>query len=114
MVDQSYASEIIKRYLKFLWHPFNLAIRNRQLEGGTWHTLRHIFASRLAMNGQSDSTIPERLRHSGTALVKRYAHLSPSDLKSAIEEPSNFEKKEAQMGRIKRPTTGEKASIEPV
>ena len=33
------------------------------------HLVRHTFASRLAMNGQSGGTIPTLLRHSVTALV---------------------------------------------
>ncbi len=53
-----------------------------------WHHLRHTFGSRLAMSGQSDRTMADLLRHSTTALVKRYAHLSPSYLKAAVEERS--------------------------
>ena len=35
-------------------------------------------------------TIAALLRHSTTALVKRYAHLSPSHLKTAIEEVATY------------------------
>ncbi len=62
------------------------------LEDVTWHTLRHTFASRLAMNGQTESTIAALLRHSNTALVQRYAHLSPSHLKAAVEGVAAFGK----------------------
>lgn len=34
------------------------------------------------------------LRHSGTALVRRYAHLSPSYLQEAVEKVSTFGKAE--------------------
>ena len=58
----------------------------------TWCDLRHTFASRLAMNGQNEGTIAALLRHSTTALVKRYAHLSPSHLKAAVEGVAGFGK----------------------
>jgi hypothetical protein len=44
------------------------------------------------MNGQAEGTIAALLRHSTTALVRRYAHLSPSHLKAAIEEVGCFGK----------------------
>jgi integrase len=58
----------------------------------TWHTLRHTFASRLAMSGTTEGTIATLLRHSGTSLVRRYAHLSPSHLQTEIEKVSAFGK----------------------
>ncbi|MEE8124862.1 MAG: tyrosine-type recombinase/integrase, partial [Nitrospirales bacterium] len=69
---------------------FAPAVKAAGLEGVTWHTLRHTFASRLAMSGQPDGTIAALLRHSTTALVKRYAHLSPSHLKTAVETVSTY------------------------
>ena len=42
------------------------------------------------MNGASESTIAALLRHSGTELVSRYAHLSPSHLQSAVEGVASF------------------------
>ena len=72
------------------------AVKRAGLEGVTWHTLRHTFASRLAMSGQSPSTIAALLRHSGTNLVARYAHLDPSHLKSAVEGVANFGKAVAE------------------
>ena len=68
------------------------ALQDAKLEGVTWHTLRHTFASRLAMNGQAPSTIAALLRHSGTDLVARYAHLSPTHLHGALEGVSGFGK----------------------
>jgi integrase len=62
------------------------------LQGVTWHTLRHTFASRLAMSGATEGTIAALLRHSSTTLVKRYAHLSPSHLQQEIEKLSSFGK----------------------
>jgi len=58
----------------------------------SWHDLRHTFASRLAMAGHNEGTIAALLRHSSTALVKRYTHLSPSHLHAAVESVAAFGK----------------------
>jgi integrase len=68
------------------------AVKRMGLEGVSWHTLRHTFASRLAMSGAMEGTIAELLRHSGTALVKRYAHLSDSHLRGEVEKVAAFGK----------------------
>jgi integrase len=90
----------------FYGRVYLTALKNARLEGVTWHTLRHTFASRLAMNGQAPSTIAALLRHSGTDLVARYAHLSPTHLQGALEGVSGFgkPKREAtQAGPESRP-----------
>ncbi len=59
------------------------------------------------MKGASDGDIAASLRHSGTALVKRYAHLSPSHLKGVMEKASAFGKpaeKDGQEGSISNGT----------
>ena len=84
----------------FYGRVFLPAVKAAKLEGVTWHTLRHTFASRLAMNGQSDSTIAALLRHSGTHLVQRYAHLSPTHLKGAVEGVSQFGRTSDQPAKI--------------
>lgn len=76
----------------FYGRVYMTALKDAKLEGVTWHTLRHTFASRLAMGGQSPSTIAALLRHSGTDLVSRYAHLSPTHLHGALEGVSGFGK----------------------
>lgn len=68
------------------------------LSGVTWHTLRHTFASRLAMSGATEGTIAALLRHSSTALVRRYAHLSPSHLQEAVEKVAAFGKSDRPPG----------------
>lgn len=72
-----------------IWMP---AVAKAGIEWATWHDLRHTFASRLAMTGHNEGTIAALLRHSTTALVKRYAHLSPSHLKAAVEGVAGFGK----------------------
>lgn len=76
----------------FYARVYQPALLTANLPGVTWHTLRHTFASRLAMNGQAPSTIAALLRHSGTDLVARYAHLSPAHLHGALEGVSGFGK----------------------
>ena len=67
-------------------------VKEQGLDGVSWHALRHTFASRLAMSGATEGTIAALLRHSGTVLVRRYAHLSPSHLQDEIEKVSAFGK----------------------
>ncbi len=69
---------------------YRKALKQAGLEGVTWHDLRHTFASRLAMSGQTESTIAALLRHQSTALVKRYAHLAPAHLQDAVERVARF------------------------
>jgi integrase len=69
---------------------YRAAVKRSGIAWVTWHDLRHTYASRLAMNGNSESTIASLLRHSGTALVKRYAHLSPNHLRAAVEGVATF------------------------
>jgi integrase len=83
----------------FYGRIFRPAVKAAKLEGVTWHTLRHTFGARLAMNERRDSTIAALLRHSGTALVQRYAHLSASHLKSAVEDVASFGKPAQKEGK---------------
>jgi integrase len=81
-------------------------VKELGLHGVTWHTLRHTFASRLAMAGVSPVTIAALLRHSDITLVKRYAHLDPSHLKDEIEKASSFGKPTPLLSSTAK-TTGE-------
>jgi integrase len=56
-----------------------------------WHILRHTFASHLAMAGAPIKAIQELLGHSDIQTTMRYAHLTPSTLREAINllEPGN-------------------------
>ncbi|HWF60664.1 MAG TPA: site-specific integrase [Nitrospira sp.] len=80
-------------FYKHVWVPVVMATG---MEWVTWHDLRHTFASRLAMTGHNEGTIAALLRHSTTALVKRYAHLSCSHLKAAVEGVAGFGKVSAE------------------
>lgn len=49
-----------------------------------FHTLRHTFASWLAIQGETLLTIKELMRHSDISMTMRYAHLCPDMGKQAI------------------------------
>ncbi len=49
-----------------------------------WHTLRHTFATHLAMRGVPLNTVQVLLGHSTIITTMRYAHVAPSTLRSAI------------------------------
>lgn len=49
-----------------------------------WHTLRHTFASHLAMKGAPLHIVQTLLGHSTITMTMRYAHVAPSMLRSAI------------------------------
>ena len=53
---------------------------------GDIHKLRHTFASKLAMEGESLLTIAELLGHSETETTKLYAHLSPDHKQKAVDK----------------------------
>jgi len=63
----------------------------------TFHTLRHTFASWLAIQGESLVTIREMMGHKSFEMTKRYAHLIPDRKRVAS---ANLEKrfKEATAG----------------
>ena len=50
-----------------------------------WHTLRHTFASHLAMRGVPLHIVQVLLGHSSISTTMRYAHVAPTALKTAIE-----------------------------
>lgn len=50
-----------------------------------WHTLRHTFASHLAMNGTPLNIVQALLGHASISTTMRYAHVAPSALRAAIE-----------------------------
>jgi integrase len=103
-----------------VWMP---AVEKAKIEWATWHDLRHTFASRLAMNGATEGTIAALLRHSSTALVRRYAHLSPSHLQAAVAgimgfgkatvEPDHAVSEKAQEAVDSIPTVTETGKAEP-
>jgi excisionase family DNA binding protein len=56
-----------------------------RLEGYTWHSNRHSFASRLVMAGVDLRTVQELGGWKTLGMVLRYSHLAPSHLQAAVE-----------------------------
>ena len=63
---------------------FNNGITDRR-QAVTFHTLRHTFASWLAIQGESLITIRDMLGHKTTAMTERYSHLIPDHKRKAAE-----------------------------
>jgi site-specific recombinase XerD len=64
---------------------FATALEQAKIEGVTWHTLRHTFASRLVMAGVDLKTVQELMGHKTIAMTARYAHLAPTHKLQALE-----------------------------
>ena len=65
---------------------FHTACRNAGLKDLRIHDLRHVFASKMVMNGTSLYITGELLGHRTTQMTKRYSHLAPDTLKKAVDE----------------------------
>lgn len=71
---------------------FTEAVEKLGLNAGTddqrqrvcFHTLRHTFASWLALEGVPMITLKELLGHKSLQMTERYSHLSPHSLKAAV------------------------------
>lgn len=68
-------------------------------KGMGWHSLRHSFASHLAMAGVPLNTIGELLGHSDPKTTRIYSHLSPSHLKDATDKLDFGSSKVVKMGK---------------
>lgn len=66
----------------------------------TWHTLRHTFASHLAIKGAPLHVVQALLGHSSIGTTMRYAHVAPSALRTAIDMLSP---KQAFSGDFRQP-----------
>ncbi len=55
------------------------------IKGASFHTLRHTFASHLAMAGVGLYTISKRMRHSNTKMTEIYTHLSKENDENATD-----------------------------
>lgn len=64
---------------------FATALEQAKIDGVTWHTLRHTFASRLVMAGVDLKTVQELMGHKTIAMTARYAHLAPTHKLQALE-----------------------------
>jgi integrase len=64
---------------------FTTAMRRAGIADFRFHDLRHTAASHMVMRGASLKEVQEVLGHRDFKMTLRYAHLSPSHLRSAVE-----------------------------
>lgn len=69
----------------FVKRVFEPALEQAEVEGFTWHDLRHTYGSRLAMAGVPLRTIQVLMGHKSIRTTERYAHLSPDHKVAAVE-----------------------------
>jgi integrase len=72
----------------FVVKVYEPALEQAGIVGATWHTLRHTFASRAVMAGVDIRTVQELMGHSTITMTMRYAHLSPTHLREAVNKAS--------------------------
>lgn len=75
-------NEAPKSYREIADNLFNKSVKDPR-HRVTFHTLRHTFASWLALQGESLLTIRELLGHKSFAMTQRYAHLIPDEKRRA-------------------------------
>jgi integrase len=63
---------------------FAIACKKAQIEGVSWHTLRHTFASRLIARGVDIVTVQQLLGHSTIAVTMRYTHTNLMSKTAAV------------------------------
>ena len=69
---------------------FGLACRKAGIEGVTWHTLRHTFASRLVARGVDIVTVQQLLGHSTVTVTMRYTHTNLDAKRNATQKLEGF------------------------
>lgn len=67
-----------------LGSSFRKVLSNLEIKDLCFHSLRHTFASTLAMNGVDLTTIQELLGHKSIVMTKRYAHPTQEHKKQAL------------------------------
>ncbi|MEN3014320.1 MAG: tyrosine-type recombinase/integrase [Endomicrobiia bacterium] len=74
-IDEGTLSSLMRKFVKKL-----------KLKDVSFHTLRHTFASHLAMQGVDLYTIAKLLGHSDIKTTEIYAHLSPYHFQDVIKK----------------------------
>lgn len=72
------------------------ALKRAELEGVTWHTLRHTFASWHAMSGTPLMALKELGGWSTMAMVGRYSHLAPEHLRQYADGAGRYQRHKAR------------------
>lgn len=68
---------------------FRLACRKAGIEGVSWHTLRHTFATRLVERGVDLVTVQQLLGHSTIITTMRYTHTNLDSKRAAVSKLEN-------------------------
>ena len=88
-LDSDYVfCNIIGRPFGNVRKSFDSALRLSGIKDFLFHDLRHTFASHLVMSGADLITVKELLGHKSIRMTLRYAHLSPSHKRRAVEKMS--------------------------
>ena len=86
---------------------FKLACKKAGVEGVTWHTLRHTFASRLVDRGVDIVTVKELLGHSSLTVTMRYTHTNLDSKRAAVEKlTSQCDKSVTVCTKMQQPKSG--------
>jgi integrase len=72
--------------IKHFYKSFYSACGKLGLKDFHIHDLRHVFASKMVMNGTSLYITGELLGHKTPAMTKRYSHLVPETLKKTVDD----------------------------
>lgn len=84
------ADAVFPFYERYLGRAFRRAVIKAELAPFRFHDLRHCFASRLAQLGANDRTLMQAGGWASPAMLRRYAHLSPSNVWQAVEGLTKF------------------------
>jgi integrase len=90
---------------------FGTALKLAGINGVTWHTLHHTFASRLVMAGVNLKTVQDLIGHKTIAITARYAHLAPDDKLRALETLVRAGTNAVQSGPVLVPSTKREKSV---
>jgi len=84
---KKYATRTLQRKLQAIINTlFNEGLDSKDAKNrAVIHTLRHTFASHLAINGTPIFTIQKLMNHSDIKMTMRYAKLAPDSGKNAIK-----------------------------
>ena len=69
---------------------FGRACRKAGVDGVSWHTLRHTFASRLVNRGVDIVTVQQLLGHSTVTITMRYTHTNLDSKHAAVAKLEEF------------------------
>ena len=96
-INQSTGNPKNKQYPK-LQKTWKRYVALAGIDACRWHDLRHSFASRLVIAGESIVDVCKLMRHSSITVTMRYIHLAPNSVQTALSsldkvytEPEIFE-----------------------